>query len=211
MSRAPTSRRRSRLGLLCLATMLIAGCASPPPRHYTLTAAAQHSTDSADATHSATRTSALSIAVGPVSVPALVDRPQIVVSNGGNEVRLEEYQRWASPLQDSMARVVADDLARLLATAPVAVLAQSGTADARYRVAIDVQGFVSRPGESAELDATWTVRRTTDATSRSGRSTVRVAVGDASYAALAGAHSQALAQLSATVAAAIGELEQAGR
>ena len=210
----PTLRRRSRLGALCLATMIVAGCASPPPRYYTLTTAARPSTSSTkanDANNPANSTNALAVAVGPVSLPPLVDRPQIVVSNGGNEVRLDEYQRWASPLQDNIARVVADDLAELLATPRVAVLAQSGTADARYRVAIDVQRFVSQPGVSAQLDATWSVRRVRDDALRSGRSTVRVAVTDASYAALASAHSSALAQLSAAVAAAIGELDESDR
>lgn len=214
MPSVPSSRRFNRFSLLCASALAVAGCASPPPRYYTLTAAAQPATSAPDATRSTVRTNVLSIAVGPVSVPALVDRPQIVVSNGGNEVRLEEYQRWASPLQDSMARVVADDLAGLLATPRVATLAQSGTTDARYRVVIDVQGFVSRPGKSAELDAVWTVRRAADDASRSGRSTARVAVTDAAYATLASAHSRALAQLSADIAAAIGEIEhaeQAGR
>lgn len=208
MSPVPTSRRPlrlRRLKLFCAGALAVAGCASPPPHYYTLTAAAPPSTRPSTAMND------LSIAVGPVSLPALVDRPQIVVSAGGNEVRLEEYQRWASPLQDSMARVVADDLAAQLTTARVAVLAQSGTAEARYRVAIDVQGFVSQPGVLAQLDATWTVRRACDDASRSGRSMARVAVSDAGYAALASAHSQALAQLAAAVAAAIRELESAGR
>ena len=207
MPTLPTCRRRSRLGALCLATTLVAGCASPPPRYYTLTTAARPSTSASHAINANHSTNALAIAVGPVSVPALVDRPQIVVSHGGNEVRLDEYQRWASPLQDNIARVVADDLATLLPTARVAVRA----ADARYRVAIDVQRLVSQPGVSAQLDATWSVRRVADDASRSGRSTARVAVTDASYAALASAHSRALAQFSADVAAAIGEFEQSGR
>lgn len=204
----PHRRRRCRLGALCLGTLLVAACASPPPRYYTLTTATQPSIRSSV---SATATNTLVIAVGPVSVPALVNRPQIVVSSGGNEVRLDEYRRWASPLQDNIARVVADDLIKLLSTPRVAVLAQSGTADARYRVAIDVHSFVSLPGVSAQLDATWSVRRVADEASRSDRTTARVAVTDASYEALAGAHSRALAQLSAAIAAAIGELEQSGR
>jgi uncharacterized lipoprotein YmbA len=220
MPRMPPRRRRSRLGTLCLSTLLVAACASPPARYYTLTTAAQPSSRSNVSTGLSVSTissaappatSTLAIAVGPVTVPALVDRPQIVVSSGGNEVRLDEYRRWASPLQDNIARVVADDLVTLLATPRVAVLAPSGAADARYRVTIDVHSFVSHPGVSARLDATWSVRRVADDASRSDRTTARVAVTDASYDALAGAHSSALAQISAAIAAAIGELEQTGR
>jgi uncharacterized lipoprotein YmbA len=56
----------------------------------------------------ATTSSNISVSVGPVSIPAVVDRPQIVVATGPNQVRLEEFNRWAAPLQNSIARVVAE-------------------------------------------------------------------------------------------------------
>ena len=64
---------------------LAAGCASPPSRFYTLSGA----------TANATSTEGPSIAVGPVSIPAVVDRPEIVVTIGDNEVWLDEFNRWA--------------------------------------------------------------------------------------------------------------------
>ena len=64
----------------------------------------------------AATSSNLSVVVGPVSVPAVVDRPQIVVNTGPNQVRLEEFNRWASPLQNNIARVVADNLVAMLGT-----------------------------------------------------------------------------------------------
>lgn len=200
-----TIRPLTRLCFLAAAALLIAGCASSPPtRYYTLSATAPGAAPTPDPS-----TNAPTVAVGPVSLPALVDRPQIVVSDGGNEVRLDEFNRWASPLQENVARVVADELAALLATPRVTLLAQSGAADAQYRVAIDVRRFVSQPGRSAQFEATWNVRRVRDDASRSGRSAANVAIeeaGRAGYDALAGAHSRALAQLARDIAAAIGEL-----
>ena len=81
-------------------TAVVAGCASTPSRFYSLSAAAEPTAPSSN----------LSIAVGPVSVPAVVDRPQIVVNVGPNQVRLEEFNRWAAPLQNNIARVVASAL-----------------------------------------------------------------------------------------------------
>ena len=86
---------------VCILVALAAGCASTPPsRFYTLRAASGP----------AATPSNLSVAVGPVSVPAVVDRPQIVVNMGPNQVRLEEFNRWAAPLQSNIARVIADNL-----------------------------------------------------------------------------------------------------
>ena len=63
---------------------------------------------------------------------------------------------------------------------------------------------------AATLDAVWTVRRTKDAESRSGRTTLSEPVPDRGYAALAAGHSRALGRLSGEVAGAIRALESGG-
>ena len=177
---------------------LAAGCASSPPTHfYTLAATAQP----------AGVASTLAVAVGPVTLPAVVDRPQIVVSAGPNELRLDELNRWASPLQDNVARVVADNLAARLGTPRVHLFAQSSSA-AQYRVLIDVQRFASMPGESAQLDALWSVRRLRDGATQSGRVQRSEAVTGKGYDALAAAHSRALDALSGDLADALRALAE---
>jgi len=146
--------------------------------------------------------------VGPVAVPAVVDRPQIVVDIGPNQVRLEEFDRWAAPLQHSIARAVADNLVQMLGTARVTLFAQTLSADADYRAGVDVQSFQSAPGEAAILDAVWTVRRTKDGKAETGRTTAREAVQEKGYDALAAAHSRALARLSRDIADAVRALER---
>jgi uncharacterized lipoprotein YmbA len=130
----------------------------------------------------------------------VVDRPQIVVNAGANQVRLEEFNRWAAPLQSNIARVIADNLVLMLGTPRVTLSAQTLGADADYRAAIDVQSFDSSPGEAAILDAVWTVRRTRDGKGETGRTTARETVQENGYAALAAAHSRALARLSRDIA-----------
>src|SRR5215510_8087610 len=125
---------------------LAASCASPPSRFYTLSAAAN--------TPAAT-TSNLSVVVGLVSVPLVVDRSQIVVTTGPNQVRLEEFNRWASPLQSNISRVVAENLVAMLGTPRVILFSQALGVDVDYRVGIEVQRFESVPGEASTLDAVW--------------------------------------------------------
>jgi uncharacterized lipoprotein YmbA len=76
--------------------------------------------------------------VGPVSVPASVDRSEFVVQVAPNRVEIDEFNRWASPLGESIARTVAGDLAALLGTPDVAT-APFANFDPAYRVTIDVQ------------------------------------------------------------------------
>jgi uncharacterized protein len=182
--------------------MLVVGCGSAPSsRFYTLSAGGAP----------AATPSSLSVAVGPVSIPAVVDRPQIVVTTGPNQVRLEEFNRWASPLQNGIARVVAENLVAMLGTPRVTLASQVLSAEADYRAAIEVQSFESAPGEAAVLDAVWTVRRAKDGSAQTGRTTVREPVQDKSYDAVAAAHSRALARLSRDIADAVHALERFGQ
>lgn len=180
-------------------TVFLMGCGSTPPsRFYTLSAASG----------TAAGSSKLSVLVGPVAVPALVDRPQIVVDAGANQVRLDDFNRWAAPLQSAIARVVADNLVAMLGTPRVTLSSQTLSADADFRATIDVQSFQSAPGDAATLDAVWTVRRIKDGKSETGRTTAREPVAEKSYDALAAAHSRALARLSQDIAAAVRSLDR---
>ena len=189
--------------VLCVAVALVAVCASSPPsRFYTLS-----STVSSGAS-TAVATSRLSVVVGPVAVPSIVDLPQIVVSTGPNQVTIDEFNRWASPLQGNISRVVAENLVMLLGTQRVSQFQQSLNLDADFRVAIEVQSFESAPGDAATLNAVWVVRRTKDAKALTGRTTVREPTGSVGYDALAAAHSRALTKMSQEIADAVRSLER---
>ena len=190
------------IAAVSLLVVLAAGCASTPAsRFYTLSAANAPAATSSN----------LSMVVGPVSVPAVVDRPQIVVTTGPNQVRPEEFNRWASPLQNNISRVVAENLVAILGTPRVILFSQTLGMDADYRAAIEVQRFESAPGEAATLDAVWTVRRTKDGKSQTGRTTVREVASDKGYDALAAAHSRGLARLSQDIADGVRTLERSGQ
>ena len=99
------------------------------------------------------------VMVGPVSVPAAVDRPEFVVQTAPNRVDVDEFNRWDAPLNDAIAQAVAGDLVKLLGTPDVASAPMANFAPA-YRVTIDVQRFESVPGHSVLVEAVWTVHRT---------------------------------------------------
>src|SRR5439155_1584506 len=87
-----------------------------------------------------------------------------------NRIALEEFNRWAAPLDDNIARAVAGNLAILLGTPRVATGPLVPNLGPAYRVAIDVQRFESVPGETVLVDAVWAVRKPAgrDARPRSG-------------------------------------------
>jgi uncharacterized lipoprotein YmbA len=141
------------------------------------------------------------IVVGPITVPEVVDRPQIVLRTAPGRVELAEQARWAAPLKSEIPRVVADHLARLLNGARTAAFAERASGTPDYRVLIDIQRFESAPQQAATIQAAWTVRSTAGVP-LTGRSLVSEPAG-AGFDELVAAHSRALAALSRDIAAAI--------
>ena len=190
---------RRGIAVIALTCAIVVGCASPSPKFYTLSASPVDLNPG---------TSKLAVVVGPISIPATVDMPQIVVTKGLNQVAPDQFNLWASPLRSNIAQVVCANLAALLETSSVSSVASVSTINADYRVAIDVQTFQSSPGDAATLSALWVVRRVSDGKSTTGRTTVREPSLEKSYEALAAAHSRALERLSVDVAAAIRALDR---
>ena len=187
------------VGALVVAALVTVGfgCGtSPPPRFFTLA--------SEPASAAAATTSVFTIAVGPVTVPELVDRPQFVLRSAPNAVEIAELARWAAPLKSEIPRVIADHLARLLDGARTWSSSQRAAGLPDYRVLIDIQRFETTPGEGATLQALWTVRAR-DGAPVSGRSVVNEPAGSG-YDELVAAHSRALASASRDIAAAIAGL-----
>jgi uncharacterized lipoprotein YmbA len=172
---------------LLILVFMLAACGSPPrERFYTLNAPEPP----------AAADGAPSIAVGPVTIPEIVDRPQIVVRSSANQVQIAEQARWAEPLKGAIARVVAANLASTLG----ARVAPQRNGDADYRVALDVQRFES-PADAVLIEALWTVSG--KGGKRSGRSVVRETIAGKDYEGIAAAHSAALAKVSGEIADAI--------
>ncbi len=170
------------------------GCGtSAPSRFYTLDATAV--SDGAAPVN-------YPIMVGPVSVPDAVDRPEFVLQSAPNRVDVDEFNRWDAPLNDAIAQAVAGDLVKLLGTPDVAA-APMANFEPAYRVTIDVQRFDSVQGQSALVEAVWTVRRTAGGETRSGRTAARETTQGDGFDALAAAHSRALAKMSGDIATAI--------
>ena len=175
-------------------------CRSSPPEHfYTLKSTAQSAQPQSAAAQS---TAPICIVVGPVTIPAIVDRPQIVAYRGANQVTLAEQSRWAEPLAPAISRVVADDLSVLLAAK---AWSSTGTAlaDPDFRVSFAVQRFETVLGQAATIEVLWTVRAAKGGAVKTGRSVVSEPAGGGDYDAVVAAFDRSLTSVSGDIAAAI--------
>lgn len=179
-----------------LAAVVLGGCGSSPiARFYTL---------KPDATlTSAGDSMPLHVVVNPVTIPDLVDRPQIVTRVAGNQVSLDEFARWAGPLKGDIARTIAANLSQLLGTDNVTVFDSGANVAPMWRVRVDVMRFDSELGVAVAIDALWVVQPPGKGAPVTGRSAAREAVTGQGYEPLVAAHDRALVTVSRDIASAI--------
>jgi len=92
--------------------LVLGGClCTPPSRFYLLPTLTDVSSPAAMGER------ALTIGVGPVTLPPYLDRPQIVTRASRAQLHLAELDQWAASLQDTVARVLAENLSLLMPTA----------------------------------------------------------------------------------------------
>lgn len=197
--------QRSIIGMttLCLAVALLAGCSSSPRvTFYTLNVAATNEVPAPPLN---------SVAIGPITLPDLLDRPQLVVRTAANRVDILETHRWAESPKSEIPRIVAADLGVLLKPARVSTYPQNAGMEADYRVLLDIQRFEMTAGEGVGLVALWSVRRSDGTVLKTGRTAVSEPVSAAGYDALVAAQSRALAAVSRDLAQALSEAARAAQ
>lgn len=173
--------------------LAVAGCASAPVRYYTLVSPHAQATTLTPAPYA--------FELLPVTVPAQVDVPQLVVRAGGQGMQLLDGQRWIAPLGDEIRSAVSADLVHALGVADLSGLPANGTP--RLRIKLDVRRFESIPGQRTLIDAAWSLHRvgagSRPALTCTSRISETVAPG---YDALVAGHQQALAALAQRIAVA---------
>jgi hypothetical protein len=191
-------------------TALLPGCGSfdpkpDPTRFFTLSPLLQPELDGAKTPGAVSN---VSFGVGPVTLPGYLDREEIVVRIAQNRLRLLEYDRWAEPLEENIARVISQNIAHFVRAERIHGYPWPVDRRPVYQVEIDVLRFEADAEHQAQLSTRWLVRNTSrkdriryreTRLSRpiQGRST------EASVAAL----SETLAELSREVAAAIKDMD----
>jgi uncharacterized protein len=186
--------------VLCLvaATVLLAGCASSQAaRFYTLTPVSVQK----DRKPGGQTNNQVSVSIAQVEIPDYLDRPQIVTQEGGNELKLAEFDRWAGSLSVNISAVLAENLASLLGSDLVFVSPRMNSGKADFGVSLRVLRLDLAPGDRVLLKVQWSVfagqKKSAIATHLA---TFTERVTGSNYEVIAAAVSQTIAQISREIA-----------
>lgn len=138
-----------RLFAICT---VIAACGSTPPTHFYVLESTAPDTPA----DNALPTKGPVIGIGPLTIPALLDRKQIVTRGSNHAVEIAELDQWAAPLKVTIAEVIRQDLSKLNAGMTFRAYPWSAFGGVQYRLVIDVNRFDTE-GATAEIAADWAI------------------------------------------------------
>ena len=202
-----------RLLFACAMSLALAGClgSSRPSRFYTLSPVQMRDGPGSTATDA-------TLAIGPVEIPAYVDRQQIVTRNGTNELVVAEFDRWGGSLDSEISGALVASLRERLASQKVAVApwrsAILSGASTSYRTAVSVSRFDGIPGQSVVLEGRWELIAQSDGKEESlgvRGATVTEKIEGAGYDALVAAMQRALLRFGQQMADNVAEATRMAR
>lgn len=189
---------KNSYALLLVPLLLLAGCMGKPTRpaeFYVLSSypGTPVSGTSAEAP--------LSLGLGPLTLPEIYDRPQIVTRGEANQIVLAEFDRWGGDLNKDLGRALARNLMTRLNTDSIVPYPWSSRYAPDFQVTVRVFRFDGVPGENAVFEGIW---RVLDAAKgcelAADRFTITEEAGGPGYPALVNAMSRAVATLSQSIA-----------
>jgi len=145
------------------------------------------------------------VGLGPIKVPAYLDRPQIVTAASDQEYRLAENQRWAERLDDTIARVSLENLSSLVPTDRIVMHPWSRETKPDVQATIQIQEMHLDPEGHARMVALWSLKSAKGETTNH-RFSCSIGVSPSDYGQIVGAESECLARLNRDMAQGIRHL-----
>lgn len=167
--------------------ILLSACASHPDHFYIL------STQPAGAGEA--RTSPVALAALRVTLPSVVDRPEMVLNTSADDVIVQEHQRWAAPLADLVTQTLARDLERRRSDLLVADSSVNRSSGSVVKINVDVVQLTVHRGRQASIEAHWRILDPRTGKEAVGGDVFSAPLGQDDYAAVAQALSQCLGLL----------------
>ena len=196
-------RRWQAVGLVPL---LLAGCTLLAPRpesfHFVVLTAV------ATTEASLPRHDGLVLGLGPIVLPGYLGRRELATRVAENRIEFSDNVRWAEPLDENFAGVLARDLALVVGAQAVVAYPWPRSTRVDYSVGVEVFRFEPDTKGGCELAARFSIRDRNGVLVRGDEVRLRAVAASGEGDARAGALSRTVEDLARTIAAAIPPSEE---
>ena len=146
---------------------------------------------------SSTITNKLSVGIGPVEIPRLLNRPQIVSRKDNTEIIIAEKHQWGGSYKEELIKALTDNFSSLLKTERIEEFPWKSSFKPNYQVRIDIESFDGQVGKSVILNARWRlVKSKKEIMVKRAVIEVPVSASSSSYSSYVNAQSEAIKRLS---------------
>ena len=184
------------LATFCL--LFLSGCFSSTPNSnfYLLESSSQTSSVSQRK---------MNVAVQDIILTEYLQRPQIVLQSVGNpELKISEFNRWASPLDEMVQNTLIEDLGKALPSSVVKPLVYGG--GSQYIVKLNIEKIGGYFKEKAYLSGQWQILSTTGRVLKQQDFIFEEPMNDATYSSYVVAQSKLLSELAEELAQVLSRL-----
>lgn len=136
-----------KITFVAAVALLLGACGSSPPVRY-------YSLEQIDVVAKPDAADSKIVGLGPFRVPNYLRRAQIVTRGSGADVNIDDFARWAEPLDQAVHGIVANNVDSLLADIIVVAFPYISTVDVNYVVV----GRIDRFDVGADGDAVMIVQ-----------------------------------------------------
>jgi uncharacterized protein len=184
-----------RIILINLVVLLSACGTSPKTNFYLLSA--EHDSEIITSEN-------LAIGVWKVTLPELIDRPEIVTRTGAHTINLADFHRWAGGLSSNVSFLIANELSYNLKTGQVDVSPWSAYHNFDYQIKIHIREFDGKLGGESSIKGIFVILNGKgDKNILKETFSFKEKAKDKSYSEMAAAMSRLVVSLSGKIAQAI--------
>ncbi len=195
-----TKYLKSLIMVVLLGLLLTACAVTPSPNFYVLEALSQPSV-------STTVGKKPLIGIGPLNLPSLLERKQIVTRKENNTIQIAEFDQWAAPLKDNILAVLSKNIAAQQPNMVVKAYPWAVYGEMDYRVIIDISRFDGQLGQTAYLEASWSIMKEKDhSIIRNGQTKLTQVLNDSNYESVVRALNKLLNEFSQQLSQALNQL-----
>jgi hypothetical protein len=192
--RAPLAVLVAPMAALVAALGLLSACATSHPDHFYILSPQPPGAGDA-------RTAPLTQVALRVTLPSVVDRPEMVLNDSADGVIIQEHERWAAPPADLAAQALARDLERRRSGLLVADPSANRPSASLTRINVDVVQMTVHRGRQASIEAHWRISDPHTDKDAVGGEVFSAPLGTDDYSAIAQGLSQCLGLLADRLAA----------
>lgn len=186
----------ARFWVVTFSIVIGLGCSRSPDVHY-FTLGSEITSAESD------RAPDLAVLIGPIRLPAYLERPKLARRAGGGEVEFDEFNRWLGGFESNLATALAAEIRRGLGSIRVVAYPTSAPFPMDYSIRLHVDEWIVDESNTLQVRIRWALVGSDSSPPELADYETTISLSGRSDESVVDAHDAALSELAGQLANAI--------